>query len=232
MAKPAPANAFNNNATASDKRMQYSQMLNEAVKESKNPEAAKLKGDIDEARKQRSVLITRIKESRRRLSYKETEGTAISKLLEIEKGKDKNNAARKKIGYLLKLKNKLEFKISTEASSLSAEKDLVRQIESVNKELAEAYRGIKLERKSEFIKKDISEYRGILADLDKKIVESDKKLDELYSALRKILGISRDQNKHKINMKKKQQQAPSQEINLEDIAIIKKKEKKEESDEF
>ncbi len=209
-----------------DARANYNQMLNNAIKESKNPEVAKLKEEIDSVKKQRSDVITKVKDNRRRLSYKEAESIALSRLLDIEKGKDKDNAKRKKIGYLKRMKNKLEFRISTEASSLATEKGLIRQIEDVNKELNEAYKAIRLERKSEFVKKDVDDYRKTLSELEAKITEHDKKLDELYDKLRKLLGIERGRHSTKPSMKKKaQSQMMSQEINLEDIAVIKKRPK-------
>ncbi len=207
-------------------------MLNTAIKESKNPEVATLKTEIDAVKKQRSDVITRIKDNRRRLSYKEAESVAVNRLLEIEKGKDKDNAKRKKIGYLKRLKNQLEFKISTEASSLASEKDLVRRIEEVNKELNEAYKAIRLERKGEFVKKDVEDYKKALAELETKITENDKKLDELYDKLRKLLGIERGKRTGKPPIKKRQPpRQMSQEINLEDIAVITKKAKKPVDDE-
>jgi uncharacterized coiled-coil DUF342 family protein len=197
-------------------------MLNNAIKESKNPEVAKLKEEIDAVKRLRSDVIVKVKENRRRLNYKEAEAVAIVRLLDIEKGKDKDNAKRKKIGYLKRMKNKLEFKISTEASSLSSEKELVRQIEDINKELNDAYKTIRLERKSDFVKKDVEDYLKKLAELEAKITEHDKKLDELYDKLRKLLGIERSRH-NKLPQRKKQPQMMSQEINLEDIAVIKKK---------
>jgi uncharacterized coiled-coil DUF342 family protein len=212
-----------------DARQQYNNALNDAIKESKDPEVAKLKVEIDGVKKLRNEAIAKVKESRRRLSYKEAEAVAITRLLAIEKGKDANNAKRRKIGYLKRLKNQLEFKIATEASSLAAEKDFVRKIEEVNKELNDAYKAIRLERKSEFLKKDAEDYKKLLAELELKIAEHDKKLDELYDKLRKLLGIERGRHGKPASVKKKPQARPmSQEINLEDIAVIKKKAKKPE----
>jgi uncharacterized coiled-coil DUF342 family protein len=202
-------------------------MLNNAIKESKDPEVAKLKTEIDAVKKLRSDVITKVKENRRRLNYKEAESVAVARLLEMEKAKDADNAKRKKIGYLKRLKNKLEFKISTEASSLTAEKDLVRRIEEINKELGEAYKTIRLERKSDFVKKDVEDYKKALLELEARIAEHDKKLDELYDKLRKLLGIERGRRREQMPAKRRQAPKPvPQEINLEDIAVIKKKEKK------
>lgn len=204
----------------------FSQMLNNAIKESKDPEVAKLKEEIDAVKKLRGEAIARVKDNRRRLNYKEAEAVAIGKLLDIEKAKDKDNSKRKKIGYLKRLKNKLEFKISTEAQSLAEEKDLVRKIEEINKELNVAYKAIRLERKTELVKSDIEECRKNITEYETKIQEHDKKLDELYDKLRRLLGIERAKRAKPAAKKRIQQQQALQEINLEDIAVIKKKEKK------
>ncbi len=191
----------------------------------------KLKEEIDAVKKQRGDTIAKVKENRRRLNYKEAESVAIGRLLEIEKGKDKDNAKRKKIGYLKRLKNQLEFKISTEAQSLTAEKDLVRKIEEINKELNVAYKAIRLERKTELVKSDIEECRKNINEFELKIAEHDKKLDELYDKLRKLLGIERAKRVKPASKKRVQSQQMPQEINLEDIAVITKKSKKATQDE-
>ena len=188
----------------------------------------KLKEQIDAVKKQRSDIIVTVKAARRKLNYKEAEAVAIASLLKMEKEKDADGAKRKKIGYLKKIKNTLEFKIATEASSLAAEKELVRKIEQVNKELSEAYKGIRLERKSDLVKKDIEDYKKVLLESEAKITEMDKQLDNLYDNLRKLLGIERGKRAkpQQQREKRKPQPMPMQEINLEDIAVIKKKEKK------
>lgn len=203
--------------------------LNDIIKGSNNPQAEKIKNDIDELRKQRSKFIIRAKECRRKLGYKEAEFAAIDKLLKLEKEDDKDGEKRRRFGYLKRLKNKLEFKISTEASSLSEEKDLIRKIAEINKELNDAHAFMRLERKISFVKKDIEEFKGGLAEADSKIAEADAKLDAMYTELRKVLGIGSWQNKaktspHPIRKKEHPMQIPG--INLEDIVIIKKKESK------
>jgi len=59
--------------------------LNTLIKESNNPAAMTIKKDIDDLRKERTKLIIRVKDSRRRLSYKEAEEAAINKLLQMKK---------------------------------------------------------------------------------------------------------------------------------------------------
>jgi uncharacterized coiled-coil DUF342 family protein len=140
----------------------------------------------------------------------------------MKKEEDKNNEKRKRIGYLKRMKARMEFKISTEASSLSQEKDIIRKINEINQELNEAMASVRLERKMGFITKDIEDYRKNITDINEKIMEVDAKLDGLYVSLRKTLGIgSWQQSKPQRPKKEKQMQIP--EINLEDIAVIKKK---------
>ncbi len=196
------------------------------VKESNDPEAAKLKDDIDSLRKERAELISKIKERRRRLSYKEAESAAISRLLAMKKEEDKDGAKRRRIGYLKRMKSRLEFKISTEASSLAQEKDIVRKIGQINSELDDALALVRLERKTELVASDIEECKKDITDINVRIGGLDGRLDEIYSALRRKLNIAKWQGGKLEAKRKKIQQAPVQDINLEDIAVIKKKESK------
>jgi uncharacterized coiled-coil DUF342 family protein len=200
--------------------------LNKLVADSKNPEAERIKKEIDAAREQRAKLIGKVNEYRRRLAYKEKESMVIERLLknEVAKGGDRTKNGR--IGYLKRMKNKLEFKISTEASSLSEERMLVRKIDEVSKQLDEALALVRLERKRDLVKSDIEQYRKGVVDIEKEIMDSDVKLDATYSELRKVLGIGKWQNKPKQQHTKKVSAPKAQEINLEDIAVIKRKEAK------
>jgi len=143
----------------------------------------------------------------------------------MKKEEDKDGSKRKRIGYLKRMKQRLEFKISTEASSLAQEKEIIRKINDINQELNEALASVRLERKAGFIVKDIDDYRKSISEINMKIVELDTKLDGLYVSLRKMLGIGSWQNKPQPRQRKPQHmQIP--EINLEDIAVIKKKTEK------
>jgi uncharacterized coiled-coil protein SlyX len=124
------------------------------------------------------------------------------------------------------MKAKMEFKISTEASSLSQERDIVRKINEINQELGEALASVRLERKTGFVKGDIEEYKKSITEINGKIQELDNKLDSLYANLRKVLGIGMWQNKQQ-QAKPKRTQQPVQGINLEDIVVIKKKDSKQ-----
>ncbi|MGC8571729.1 MAG: hypothetical protein ACP5LH_00375 [Candidatus Micrarchaeia archaeon] len=177
---------------------------------------------------------------RRRLKYKELEGMTFAKLLESQKTtEEEGKQARNNISKLKKMKNVLEFKIATEASSLATEKQLVRKIDEVNKKLREEYKKIRIKRKSEFIKKDIEEYNKNIKDLSKEIDAYDKQLDELYDKIKSRLGIKKNyESEKKIQEKKRERnEAPAhqqhqQEVSLENIAVIKTvKKKKQDSEE-
>ena len=141
----------------------------------------------------------------------------------MKKEEDKDGSKRRRVGYLKHMKQKFEFKISTEASSLSQEKEIIRKINEINQELDEALASVRLERKLGFIKKDMDEYQKGITDINKRIEEIDVKLDGLYTSLRKSLGIGSWQNKQKHQQQVKKVQPQNQDINLEDIAVIKKK---------
>ncbi|MGC8651775.1 MAG: hypothetical protein ACP5UH_00780 [Candidatus Micrarchaeia archaeon] len=197
--------------------------LNEIIKESHNKEAEAIKANIDSLKKERSAIIFKVKDLRRRISYKEAELAATVKLLEMKKGS--GNTDTKRIGYLKHQKRMLEFKISTEASSLSEEKDLVRKINQIDAELDDAFALVKLERKVGLMKSDIEGYSTDLSKYNAEIAEKDAKIDALYMELRKMLKLGRWQNKHKME-KQVHREKPLQEINLEDIAVIKRKQSK------
>ncbi|MGC8586219.1 MAG: hypothetical protein ACP5K5_01580 [Candidatus Micrarchaeia archaeon] len=137
--------------------------------------------------------------------------------------KSKGQYDQKKIGYLKHQKRRLEFRVSTEATSLSDEKELVRKINEIDAELNEAFSIIRLERKIELMKKDIENYRNELSKYNAEIAEKDSKIDALYTEIRKLLKLGRWQNKPRVE--KQHRAMPVQEINLEDIAVIKKKSK-------
>ena len=122
------------------------------------------------------------------------------------------------------MKARFEFKISTEAASLSQEKEIIRKINDITQELNEALASVRLERKIGFINKDVEEYRKSITEINTRIGELDAKLDGLYVNLRRILGIGSWQNKQQSQRKQQPVEVPG--INLEDIAVIKKKEVK------
>lgn len=129
----------------------------------------------------------------------------------------------RKVRQLRRQKERLEFRISTEASSLTDEKALIRQIQELSAELDGYMRSVRLFRKRDLVKKDITEYAVKANELDAKITESDRKLDTLYDGLRKMLNVERTAEKQTRRKAEKKQQPQVSEVNLEDIAVIKRK---------
>lgn len=168
----------------------------------------------------RRDLIKEFKSAERSLRYKEEEYQALSKLLEPHREEMEKN--RKEIGRLKYLKRKYEFAIETEASSLEKERTLIRRIKETDVQLNEALRYARMERKMLNIKNDVEQYKARIAETTKKIREHDAKLDELYAKLREILNI-RKVKKPRTERRERPQPKPLPEINLEDIAVIKRK---------
>jgi len=178
--------------------------------EPKDPRIEELKKNIEEEKKKRFGIIDELKKLRKKIGFKKAEQSAILKLLE-------NNKEEKKIGYLLRLKERLEFKISTEASTLEAEKELIRRINEVNEELDKAIKSKRLKRRAELLSSDIEQLNKEIEEKEKLVKESEKKLDDLYDNLRALLGKKKQKPRERRNPPKQQ------EISLADIAIIKDK---------
>jgi uncharacterized coiled-coil DUF342 family protein len=203
--------------------------IDDVIKESGNAEALEIKKQIDVLKQQRKTAMYNLHQSRRKLEYKEKEQLQVAK--KIETDKQKIEESKRKVWKLKRNKEKLEFRISTEAKSLTAEKDLIRKINEINTELEEALRYVRLDRKLNLVKGDIEQNKTILQQSEKKLEEIDKGLDELYSKARAILGIkkrSRESGSDGPRSSRPHQpyhhsQQPQQEINLEDIAVIKRK---------
>lgn len=185
------------------------------MKAANNPHATELMQQIYDLRKQRGKLIGALRHAKRTMAYKETESKAIATMLGPNGGREANG----KIVYLKKLRKQLEFKISTEASSLNAERELVKRINDVNVQLNEALAPLRLKRRLELIKADVERQKVVETNSTKECMEIDTKLDKLYFDLKKTLGISSERKAvHKSN----KANTASHTISLEDIAVIKK----------
>lgn len=121
----------------------------------------------------------------------------------------------KNIGYLKRLKEKLEFKISTEASTLDSEKELIRKIKGIDEDLEKALKSYRVRRKVELVAGDIEELKKEIDEQEERIKSSNKKLDELYSELRATTGRRPSQPR------REQRHERSKVISLEDIAVMK-----------
>ncbi len=128
-----------------------------------------------------------------------------------------NKEKTKNIGYLRRLKEKLEFRISTEASTLDSEKELIRKIKGIDEDLEKAIKNYKVRRKVELVTGDIEELKKETDSQEEKIKASNKRLDDLYSALRAMSGRGRPARQPRHDARQERSKA----ISLEDIAVMK-----------
>jgi len=202
--------------------VQPTNTLGSMIKSSTDPKVQELRVQIDALNKKRREVFGKMKDAQRRLNYKTGELDAISKLSEMEKKQLKEIPD---ISKLKRQRHMLEFKVSTEANSLPQEKLLIRKINEVNSQIEEALKSVRKERKILLVKKDIAELQTTLNSIITELTGLDKNLDDLYHSIRKILGVE----KRRPNIQQQQKQKPihrQQEINLEDIVVIKKKDNK------
>jgi len=148
---------------------------------------------------------------RNKLRYKETEHEALSKLLAM-------NHENKSVGRLKRIKESIEFRIATEATTLNAERELIKKLGDINAELEGALKTYRFRRKAELVDKDIEDLRKRFDLIREQIKEGDKRLDDLYASLKELTGWGN----RPIRKKHVKQQEPL-EISLEDIATIKSK---------
>ncbi len=183
----------------------------------KEQKIAEIRKTIENERKNRIILIDSIKRMRRRIAYKQAEYAALSKLVSIAPEKTKS------IGYLKRMKERLEFRISTEASSLTLEKELIRKINDIDAELDKAIKGYKLKKKVDLINGDITDINKQIEEQEKKILESNKTLDDLYSNLRSLTGFRGERKQSGSRERRPGKQQKNAEISLADIAVMKDK---------
>jgi len=192
-----------------------------SAKDPNSQKMDKIKADIDKEKQERLKLIDDIRRLRYRLEYKKAEHEAILKLVSMKKEQPKN------IGYLKRLKEKLEFKISTEALTLDSERSLVKKIGDIDKELSEAIKERRTERKADLLAKDIEELTKSIEEKENMIKEENKKLDKLYDSLRELRGSRQRQAPRERNRKVQQ----VNNISLGDIALVKNSKEAKEREE-
>ncbi len=184
-----------------------------------DPASQDIMNKIEEERKKKGSLLDEVRRYRRRLAYKLAEKEAVDKLV------SENKKSTKNIGYLRRRKEALEFRISTEAFTLSAEKDLIRKKQEVEEELQEAISSYRIKRKAEFVAGDILELNKKIEEIGTQLQELEGRLDVLYNGLRRQRAPLRPR-------KQEHHQPQQQEVSFADIAVIKEKKKEEkESDE-
>ncbi len=199
--------------------------LNNMIKSSADPKVQELGMQIELLKKQRASQMAKMRESQYKLNYKKSEQDALAKLSEIERQRGDRQGIEA-LSKLKRLRHSMEFKIATESLSLAQEKSIARKISEVNAQIEMALKHERFKRKMSLVSKDIEVYQSALNDIIKSIMETDAKLDELYSAVRKALGIHGRRPRTAQQHGEHRPAPKQQEVNLEDIVIIKKKDGK------
>ncbi len=176
-----------------------------------------LRTQIAEEKAKRADLVGQFNRVRNKLRYKQVEHEALARLLASAPQEGGHN-----VGRLRRMKESIEFRIATEATTLNAERELIKHLGEVNGELEEALKAYRSRRKSELVAKDIEELKQRFDELRKQIAESDGRLDGLYGRLREETGWGDNRSSSAAKKKHVKQQEPL-EISLEDIATIKSK---------
>ncbi len=191
------------------------------MKESAQQQATvQIRNDIEQEKKKRGQIIDQLRRLRSKLNYKEAEYAALSKLTAAAH-------APKNVGKLKRLKSSIEFKISTEATTLGAEKELIKKLNDINQELEDALKVYKFRRKLDLVSKNVADIGKALESYRLQIAEVDKKLDVLYASLREHSGWARKEERRP---PRRQKQEEHFEVSLEDIATIKNKKNEDNGD--
>ncbi|NYZ76806.1 hypothetical protein H0O02_00655 [Candidatus Micrarchaeota archaeon] len=142
-----------------------------------------IRAKVDELEKLKAELIERIKKVNRRLRYKLYEKKALEPFLEKTKDIVVEPLRRKK--------RILEFRIATQAYTPKLEKELLKEVKKVEKELDGLREVEKARRKSRYVERDIEEANKEVGDIETKLKSYREDLKKLYDAMREFRNIAR-----------------------------------------
>ena len=137
-----------------------------------------IKGKIDSLLKRRHKLIEEAKRANARLQEGEYAKKALSSFLE---GKNLPSAGR-----LYRMREKIEFQISTEAYTPKIEKVLIEQLKGVEKELSEAKKGEWIRKKLLYATQNLEKAQAETKKIDAELVKVRAELDELFKRYRNL----------------------------------------------
>lgn len=132
---------------------------------------------IEAVEKRKEDLFARLKGTSGRLRYKIYEAKAVRAALD-EKARECGVNARE----LRRAKERLEFRIATEATSLQKEREMMKEMKEIDKELAKATEVEKLERKLRFVEGDIRAAEAEIEQIKKGIDESKAEIKAMREA--------------------------------------------------
>lgn len=166
--------------------------------------ASEIEEEIKQLEDEKKVLIDEIKTLNNRLKYKTMEHMALMPF--VEKTKDV------RVDSLMKQLRGLEFKVATEAHTPQMEKNIVKKIMGLEKQLSK-YKGVfKARKKLKLVESDLNKIKMGIDEIEKKLKAIRKKLKELYEKLK----IKKAAEKRGITYGKKTDHM----ITLEDVVVI------------
>jgi len=168
-----------------------------------------IKTKIDELEKQKGELIEKIKKINRRLRYKQYEKKALEPFLE----KTKNVA----VEPIRRRKRILEFKIATQAYTAKIEKEWLKEVKKVDKQLDELKEVERARRKSRYVDTDIQEGEEAIQEIEKGLKGLRDDLKKLYDAMREFRSVAR-------KAAGDEKRAQEEMVSLGDLALIEEEE--------
>jgi uncharacterized coiled-coil DUF342 family protein len=127
---------------------------------------------IGELEARKAELINRIKKLNARIRYKKYEQKALEPFLEETKDV--------KIAPLRKMKRALEFKIATAAYTPKMERDLLKEVKKVDKQLEEVREVERARRKKVLVEGDLKEAEAEILTIEEELKKLRDELRVLY----------------------------------------------------
>jgi len=168
-----------------------------------------IKTKIDELEKQKSELIEKIKKINRRLRYKQYEKKALEPFLEKTRGVAVEPIRRRK--------RILEFKIATQAYTPKMEREWLKEVKKVDKQLDELREVERARRKSRYIDRDIEEGEEAVREIETGLKSLRDDLKKLYDAMREFRSVARQ-------AAGEEKRAKEEMVSLGDLALMEEEE--------
>jgi len=185
---------------------------------------------LQQLEEKKKVLIEEAKRINRRLHYKEVELKAILPFVKSTEGV--------RTGPVRATLRKLEFKISTQAFTPKKEREILKEVKGLEKDLEQVLKIEKARRKKDLVEKDIKELTARRDEVDKELSDLRQGISDLREKMKetrkKHVSVSAEPPREREpreygNAPSPIAQAPPEEsyFSLEEIVEIKKKNKKE-----
>lgn len=165
-----------------------------------------VEAEIMQLEERKKGLIEKIKEINRKVLYKKYELKALEPFLK-ETSQVDTLPIRKTI-------SKLEFKLSTQGYTLKREREIVKMIKELEKELKKIEPIEKARKKKKFVERDLQDLGAQAEDIEKQLKEIRERIIELQK-IRKSM---------KKELARKKKIEDTELVSLEDVVVIEKEE--------